>query len=160
MRKILVVAFALAVVGACSGAWAKDSVGQIQCKEGLRQCEGNCGIGANDASRKCSEACQASYQRCSKLDGRIDIRGTPAGAVLPGSIKIKAGAVSGTNAAVFESQGSVSPKGVIAAPAATITTTINAPPMSAPVKPPTNVQNGMSGHAMNGQPGRSNFRAQ
>jgi len=76
MHKTLIIVFALAIVGGCSGAWAKDSPGQVQCKAGRSECENKCPKVESDASRECYQVCSDNYKRCSKLDGRIDIRGT------------------------------------------------------------------------------------
>jgi hypothetical protein len=159
MRSVLIFVFVIVGFGTC-GVFAKDLSPQQkqQCVDHGVQCSFRCEKLPDENA--CYQRCTNDMKRCFKGDDRIDIRGTPAVVVLPGSIKMKAGAVSGTNAAVFESQGSVSPKGVIAAPAATITTTINAPPISAPAKPPTAISNGIAGHAPSGQLGRGDLRVQ
>jgi hypothetical protein len=167
VHKTLIIVFVLAIIGGRSGAWAKDSPGQVQCKAGRSECENKCPKVESDASRECYQVCWGKYERCSKLDGRIDIRGTPAGAVLSGSVAIKPGAANAAGGSIAIQSGSIATAPGIATfgskaanSAAAATTTTGAAPLSVSPKPFTSLSKGISGGAPVVQPGRSNLRVQ
>ena len=167
MHKTLIIVFALAIVGGCSGAWAKDSPGQVQCKAGRSECENKCPKVESDASRECYQVCSDNYKRCSKLDGRIDIRGTPGGAVLSGNVTNKPGTANAAGRSIAIQSGSIATAPGIATfgskaanSAAPATTTTGAVLLTTSAKPFTSLSKGISGGASITQPGRSNFRVQ